>query len=314
MTRRHIGVTSVGSVCLSNPERAEGVTKTLAAEAVQQRVQAAVQPGKNPGGVIRRLHLLESRALLWVILHQHNGYSSHHIHRQEAQAENQQAQANHLLRFLLDLQTFRRADVQMLQGDGQTTVAEHGHQQRKQKTDYKQNKVDDKVDIGQIFLIEGETLRIVLIFFADDDGEDERLQNEQKPNSCAELLDEPLAFHARAPFELHHRLVAMDADEGEEYGAAVKVYVQQGELGLTQQLLEVPVVPQGEVHGHHGSEGGGDGVAEGQVELQRGPRGPAGQPAAEDPHAEGVEDEAGQEDQAEEDGGGHGLVLPGAKL
>lgn len=112
---------------------------------------------------------------------------------------------------------------------------------------------------------------------------------------------------------MHHGCVPMDADESEENGAAVEMRTKQGDLDLAQEPTKGPVVAHGKVHRHHGSDRGGDGVAEGQVELQRGSRGPAGQPAAEDPEAERVEKEAQEEDQAQEGSDGHVLDLPQAR-
>lgn len=82
---------------------------------------------------------------------------------------------------------------------------------------------------------------------------------------------------------------------------------------MAQKPTKGPVVAHGKVHRHHGSDWGGNRVANGQVELQYGSRGPARQAAAEDPHAEGVEEEAQEEDQAQEDGDGHVLVLRWAR-
>lgn len=109
---------------------------------------------------------------------------------------------------------------------------------------------------------------------------------------------------------MHHGSVSMNADESEKNRAAVEMRTQQGNLDLTQEATEGPVVAHGEVHRHHGSDGGGEGVAEGQMELQSGSRSPAGHTAAEDPQAEGVEEEAHEEDNAQENGDGHMLALP----
>lgn len=105
----------------------------------------------------------------------------------------------------------------------------------------------------------------------------------------------------------------MDADESEEYSAAVEMWTKQGNLHLAQEPSKGPVVANGKEHRHHGSDRGGDGIADGQVELQCGSWAPAGNSAAEYPEAEDVEEEAQEEDQAHEDGDGHVLGLPHAR-
>ncbi len=112
---------------------------------------------------------------------------------------------------------------------------------------------------------------------------------------------------------MHHSRVPMDADESEEDGAAIEMHTKQGNLDLAQELTKGPFVSHSERHRHHESDWGGDGVTEGQVELQCGSRGPAGQPAAEYPEAEGVEEETQEEDQAQKGDDGHGLRLPKAR-
>lgn len=163
--------------------------------------------------------------------------------------------------------------------------------------------------------MDGEALTVAAFFtWRKHERVDQRLDQKQDPNSCTQLPDKLLPFHAGASVEVHHSCVPVDADECEENGAAVEMRTKQGNLDLAQEMTKGPVVAHGKVHRHHGSDRGGDGVAEGQVELQHGARGPAGQAAAEDPEAEGVEKEAQEEDQTHECSDGSVLHLSLARF
>lgn len=100
----------------------------------------------------------------------------------------------------------------------------------------------------------------------------------------------------------------MDTDESEKNGAAIDMGTEQSNLNLAQEVTKGPVVVHGKVYGYHGWSWSCYGVTESQVELQYCSRGPAGQPAAEDPEAEVVEEEAQEEDQAQQNGDGRVLI------
>lgn len=163
--------------------------------------------------------------------------------------------------------------------------------------------------------MDAQTLMVFLSEWQND-YVDQSFDQQQEPHSSTQLLNKSLPFHKRASVEVNHGHVTMDADEGEEYRTTVEVWTEQGDVELAQERSKRPTTARGKVHGHHWSGRGGDGVAEGQVELQNGPRTPLGQPAAEDPQAEAVEEEPQEEDQAEEDGDGDmvGLHLAGDRL
>lgn len=156
--------------------------------------------------------------------------------------------------------------------------------------------------------MDGEALTVAALFtYRKYDSVDQSLKQQQRPNSCTQLPDKVLLLHAGASIEVHHGCVPMEANEGEEYGAAIEMQTEQGDLDYTHELTKRPVVAHGEGHCYYGSDRGGDGVTEGQMELQCGSSGPAGKPAAEHPETEGIQDEAQEENQTHEGDDGHRL-------
>ena len=253
-------------------------------------------------------------ALLWVVFLYYHSHSSYHVHWQEAQPKYEQTDADHPLRLQLDFQTFSWANVQPSQSVRQAAIADSWHEEREKEPKNEQNEVNDKVGVCQVLLMDAEALMLTALFSWRKHGSiDQRLDQQQRPNYCTQLPDKLLLFHAGVSVEVHNGCVPMDADESEEYSAAVEMRTKQGNLHLAQEPTKGPVVANGKGHRHHGSDRGGDGVADGQVELQRGSWGPAGHSAAEYPQAEDVEEEAQEEDQAHEDGDGHMLGLPNAR-
>lgn len=72
--------------------------------------------------------------------------------------------------------------------------------------------------------MDGEALTVIaLSTWREHDRIDQSLDHQQRPNSCTQLSDELPPFHAGAFVKVHHSHVPMDADESEEYGAAVEM-------------------------------------------------------------------------------------------
>ena len=143
-------------------------------------------------------------------------------------------------------------------------------------------------------------LLILLQTGGEQDSEDGRLDQEERPHARAQPAHEGFTLHACVLVEVDHQRVAVHADEHEEHGAAVVVGAEEGNHHPAQEAAEGPVAAQGELCGHHGDEGSGQDVTERQMELEHRPGAPFGRPEAEHQEAGTIEDGAQQEDHTQE--------------